>query len=31
MSEPRTTWPEPILIAAAGITGLIIFWIRGAL
>jgi hypothetical protein len=23
--------PEPILIAAAGITGLLIFWIRGAL
>ena len=27
----RLKVPEPILIAAAGITGLIIFWIRGAL
>jgi hypothetical protein len=23
--------PEPILIAGAGVTGLIVFWIRGAL
>jgi chromate transporter len=27
----RLKVPEPILIAAAGVTGLIIFWIRGAL
>jgi chromate transporter len=27
----RLKVPEPILIAAAGITGLLIFWIRGAL